>query len=390
MPVDADAEVLSNTHVSDDYCVLSLCAPELARSIEPGQFVMIRTGPDDAPLLRRPYSICDLLRADDGSALGFSILNKRVGAGSTRLFRARPGDRFSCLGPLGRPFSVVAPPVAGWMIAGGTGLAPFVTLSERLLAAGVAPTLFYGARSASDLFCLDRFQRPGVRVVLATEDGSRGERGLVTVPLERELAGIDALNRVRLYACGPEAMLAAVGELGRRYGQASELSMERLMGCGMGGCYSCVVRVRTPEGGTRYARSCVEGPAFSGADIVWGRGGDDRLYGGAGDDTLTGGPGADRLFGGVGVDRVQYGDSPEGLTIDLQSPAANTGWAAGDRFDGIEEVAGSAHGDRIFGTRYGERLLGLDEADHLVGRALDGQRLRDHPDEQGPPALQGR
>ena len=269
MPVDADAEVISNTHLSDDYCVLSLRAPELARGIEPGQFVMVRTGTDDAPLLRRPYSIFDLLRDGDGEPLGFSVLNKRVGVGSARLFRARPADRFSCLGPLGRPFSPVSPPVEAWMVAGGVGLAPFATLAERLSAAGVALTLFYGARTANELFCLDRFETAGVRLVLATEDGSRGTPGRVTMPLERELAALAGPNRVMLYACGPEAMLAAVGHLGQRFGQSSELSMERRMGCGMGGCYSCVVRVRTPEGGSRYVRSCLEGPALRGEDIVW-------------------------------------------------------------------------------------------------------------------------
>ena len=269
MPVDADAEVLSNARLSGDYCVVALRAPDLAARIEPGQFVMVRTGQCDAPLLRRPYSVFDLIRDDDGQAVGFSILNQKVGTGSGMLYHARPGDRFDCLGPLGRPFTVVAPPVSAWMVAGGVGLAPFVTLAERLAAAGTPMTLFYGARSAPQLFCLDRFEPLGVRLELATEDGSRGTEGRVTAPLERELAALPAGSRVMIYACGPEAMLAAVGRLAARHGQPSELAMERQMGCGMGGCYSCVVRVRTPDGRSRYARSCLEGPVFNGDDIIW-------------------------------------------------------------------------------------------------------------------------
>jgi dihydroorotate dehydrogenase electron transfer subunit len=267
MPVDAHAEVLSNTPLSADYCVVALRAPDLAAAIEPGQFVMVRTGACDAPLLRRPYSVFDLVRGTNGAPVGFSILNQRVGVGSGLLYQARPGDTFACLGPLGRPFTVAAPPVSAWMVAGGVGLAPFATLAERLAAAGTGTTLFYGARTAAQLFCLDRFEPLGVRLVLATEDGSRGAHGRVTAPLEEALR--TAEGDVMVYACGPEAMLAAVGRLAARYGRPSELAMERQMGCGMGGCYSCVIRVRTADGGSRFARSCVEGPVFKGDDIIW-------------------------------------------------------------------------------------------------------------------------
>jgi dihydroorotate dehydrogenase electron transfer subunit len=272
MPVDVAAEVLSSTRLSDDYAVVAFRAPELARAIRPGQFVMIRAAAGDTPLLRRPYSVFERLRGPDGGVVGFSILNKRLGVGSRLIADAAPGSHLSCLGPLGRPFS---PPPAGseaWMVAGGTGLAPFATLSEDLAEAGFPCRLFYGARTASELFCVDRFETMGVGVVLATEDGTLGDRGRVTVPLARELASRQAAPPVTVYACGPEAMLEAVAGLAAGHGRACEVATERRMGCGMGGCYSCVVRVRTAGGGTRYARSCVEGPVFAATDIVW----DDR------------------------------------------------------------------------------------------------------------------
>jgi len=269
MPVDVDAEVLSSTRLSDDYCVVAFRAPELAAGIRPGQFVMIRTAAGDTPLLRRPYSVFERLRDPNGLVVGFSILNKRVGIGSGLLANAVPGNRISCLGPLGRPF---APPPSGsdaWMVAGGTGLAPFVALAEDLTGMGIACRLFYGARTGSELFCLDRFEPLGVRIALATEDGTRGDHGRVTVPLARELTTRPPSSPATIYACGPEAMLEAVASLAARHGRACEVATERQMGCGLGGCYSCVVRVRTREGGTRYARSCVEGPVFKATDIVW-------------------------------------------------------------------------------------------------------------------------
>lgn len=269
MPVDADAEVLFSTPLSEDYCLVGFRAPELAAGLRPGQFVMIRTSPGQTPLLRRPYSVFERLLDEAGSVIGFSILNKRVGIGSALLFQAAPGSRVSCLGPLGRPFSAVPRGSEAWMVAGGTGLAPFATMSEELEASGTAGTLFYGARRGSELFCVDRFERRGIRVVLATEDGSAGETGRVTVPLARALAAREGSAPVILYACGPEAMLRAVSELAEAHGRECEVATERQMGCGMGGCYSCVVRVRQPEGGSRYARSCIEGPVFRSRDIVW-------------------------------------------------------------------------------------------------------------------------
>jgi len=89
------------------------------------------------------------------------------------------------------------------------------------------------------------------------------------VPLSRELAARPSALPVMVYACGPEAMLEAVAALAARHGRSCEVATERRMGCGMGGCYSCVIRVRALEGGSRYARSCVEGPVFAAEDIVW-------------------------------------------------------------------------------------------------------------------------
>jgi dihydroorotate dehydrogenase electron transfer subunit len=155
-----------------------------------------------------------------------------------------------------------------WMVAGGVGLAPFATLAERLAADGRPATLFYGARSADELFYLDFFERLGVTLVLSTEDGGRGARGRVTVPLARALAD-RAPSTALVYACGPEPMLAAVADLAGRHRQPCEVSVERTMGCGLGGCYSCVIKVKGGDAPAHFVRSCLSGPVFDGAEIVW-------------------------------------------------------------------------------------------------------------------------
>ncbi len=269
MPIDVEASVLWNRRLSPDYNVLALDAPDIAARVEPGQFVMIRTGQGGDPLLRRPFSVFEILRDGDGRVTGFTILSKRVGVGTARLYAAAPGQTLSCLGPLGRPFTLVDPPTEGWMVAGGVGLAPFATLAERLRARGCAVSLFYGARQANELFAIDLFERLGVRVVVATEDGSCGSHGRVTVPLASELSHCAPGRPMMVYACGPEAMLVAVSQLAAAHRRPSELAMERVMGCGMGGCFSCVVRIRDGEGHSHYVRSCIEGPVFHGEDVVW-------------------------------------------------------------------------------------------------------------------------
>lgn len=274
MPVDIPAAVISNTRLTSDYNVLSLAAPEVAARAAPGQFVMVKTAPGLDPLLRRPFSIFEILRDAAGTPVGLSLLNKRVGVGTSLLFHAAPGDRIDCLGPLGKPFEPVDPPADAWMVAGGVGLAPFATLAQALSARGTRMTLFYGGRSASDLFYESFFAGLGAELILTTEDGTRGERGRVTAPLARALTARAADRPLTLYACGPTPMMRAVAELGARHARPTFVSLEPVMGCGMGGCYSCVVRVSRP-GGTHFVRSCIEGPVFDASTVLW-----DTLSGG--------------------------------------------------------------------------------------------------------------
>lgn len=269
MPVDVDAAVISNTRLSDDYSVLALAAPAIAAAALPGQFVMLKTSRGMDPLLRRPFSIFEVLRHDDGTPRGITILNKRIGKGTALLYEIEAGARLDCLGPLGRAFEPVDPPHEAWMVAGGVGLAPFVTLAEALVARGTPATLFYGARRASDLHCADIFERAGVRLVFATEDGSRGARGFITAPLDEALANVPASQPVRLYVCGPTPMMHAVAGVAAAHGRPCDVSLEQVMGCGLGGCYSCVVPARDPGGAPHHTRSCIDGPVFDASRIVW-------------------------------------------------------------------------------------------------------------------------
>jgi dihydroorotate dehydrogenase electron transfer subunit len=277
MPSDVDAVVLGNTRLSSDYSVLALEAPAIAAAARPGQFVMLKTSRGMDPLLRRPFSIFEVLRDDDGEPRGITILNKRIGKGTGLLYEVEPGSRLACLGPLGRPFEPVDPPAQAWMVAGGVGLAPFVTLAEALIAKGTPATLFYGARRAEDLHCADIFERLGITLVCSTEDGSRGARGFITAPLEEALSRTPAAVAIRLYVCGPTPMMRAVAGVAAAHRRPCDVSLEQVMGCGMGGCYSCVVPIAPPrasagsaqEEAPHHTRSCIDGPVFDASRIVW-------------------------------------------------------------------------------------------------------------------------
>jgi dihydroorotate dehydrogenase electron transfer subunit len=228
----------------------------------------VKPGRGGDPLLRRPFSVFEVIR-DHGRVTGLTLLSKRIGITTSMLFDAVEGDTISCLGPLGKPFELVEPPAEAWMVAGGVGLAPFATLGEALVARGTKTTLFYGARRAADLHCAELFEKQGVRLVLSTEDGSRGTGGMITTPLDAELQKLPASRKVRLYVCGPTPMMRAVATVAATHGRPCDVSLEQVMGCGMGGCYSCVVPARDAGGAPHHTRSCIDGPVFDATRIVW-------------------------------------------------------------------------------------------------------------------------
>ena len=269
MIVDEQAEVLGNRTLSAEYNVVSLAAPSVAAAARPGQFVMLKTKPGLEPLLRRPFSIFEVLRGADGTPQAVSILNKRIGIGTGQLFDVAAGARIGCLGPLGQPWPLVEPPATAWMVAGGVGLAPFATLAEALVARGVPTRLFYGARRGEDLYYAEWFAARGVDLVLATEDGSRGTHGRITVPLAAALRDETGSGPLSIYCCGPTPMMRAVADCAASVGRDAWVSLEQVMGCGMGGCYSCVVPVKTDAGGTHLLRSCTAGPVFAASTLHW-------------------------------------------------------------------------------------------------------------------------
>jgi len=232
-----------------------------------GQFVMLSPGPLGAaprtdPLLPRPMAVYRE-RASDGDP-EIEILFKRHGRGTALLADCRPGARVGLVGPLGRGFPAVAAPRA-LLVAGGTGIASVYELAARLLrrdASGV--TVLLGARSAQDLMGEGDFAALGVRLEIATEDGSRGTRGLVTDLLEAALAQAAPAH---VYACGPTAMMRRCAEIASARGAGCSVSLENPMACGFGVCLGCAAPLRSGA----FALVCRDGPVFDASAVDWER-----------------------------------------------------------------------------------------------------------------------
>jgi len=255
--------------------LLTVNAPEQARLVRPGQFVMMKCVEevDENPLLRRPFTIFDIHRnARSGKPAGLELLIKDVGYGTRKLVQACPGQMLNCLGPQGRGFQISSEmrnrTAMAFLVAGGVGIAPLYLLAQALIAQNVKPILFYGGAAVADLVLRECFEKLGIETFYTTEDGSFGERGLVTQPLAHYLKTVSRKD-VRVYACGPWGMMKAVHALSLQANIPCEVSLEARMGCALGACLGCVIRSKDHSGEDQYLRVCQDGPVMNSRLIDW-------------------------------------------------------------------------------------------------------------------------
>jgi len=254
-PLLERVEVLGNDRVTEGVGLLALRAPRIAASVAPGQFVHLRISVGSEFLLRRPFSV------HRASSEVIEVLYQVLGRGTRELSQRRPGDVMDAIGPLGHGWDVPAGSAHVLLVAGGLGAAPLGMLAEQLSARGVAVSVAQGAPTADRLVARDLFESVARRVDVATDDGSSGERGFVTRVSERLMAE-DRPDVVCV--CGPEVMARAVAAQAAAAGIPCQVSLERLMACGIGACLSCVV---TTADGRK--RACVDGPVFDAGEVCW-------------------------------------------------------------------------------------------------------------------------
>lgn len=291
MMYDDTVAVVENRPLTGGHFILSVHSPRQAQATRPGQFAMVRLLDRSDVLLRRPMSIYDVKPASSGrksksaerrgepkitplpSPEIIQLLYKIVGRGTRLMADLEPGDKVGLIAPLGHGFfgeeylpeARKADEVLH--VAGGIGIAALLLPAKDLARAGIRQRLFFGGRTKDDLVALDEFKPLVTGMVLATENASRGHRGYVTQPLEAFL-GRNRNKKYLLMVCGPWAMLDASVRLAKKYGHRCLLSMENRMGCGVGVCLGCCIRVDGTGHGA-YQRVCTEGPVFWSERVVW-------------------------------------------------------------------------------------------------------------------------
>ena len=264
-PVQESAEIFDVQRIGA-YTQFTVVAPGIAEGFRPGQFVAVAVGGENTGMvLRRAFALSGATRG--GTFAGtVQFVVAAHGPGTRWLVQRDAGETLDVVGPLGTAFRLPSAPTRAVLVGGGYGSAPLLPLASALLEGGSTVEFVLGAATADRLFGELAARRAVGSVAVLTEDGSAGDKGLVTDELP---AAIERAGAEIVYACGPMGMLRAVGEIAGNAAIRAEVAVEESMACGIGVCMTCVLPVRGEDGRSRFVRSCVDGPVFDAARVRW-------------------------------------------------------------------------------------------------------------------------
>ena len=250
--VDIRATIVQTLRISATISIITLDCPAIAAAAKPGNFVNIKVSDATLPLLRRPFSIHNVR----GSLI--DIMVKSIGHGTSLLCDLAKGSTVMALGPLGTCFDISSKEFdIAILVSGGIGTAPMLFLERALAAKGKKIINLIGGRTKEELLAGElsncRF---------STDDGSEGFKGNVVELLQNELPSLEKEHIAKVFACGPNPMLKALAGFCHAHRLACDISLESVMGCGIGICYGCSVEVKSPDGGLRTILLCQEGPVI--------------------------------------------------------------------------------------------------------------------------------
>ncbi len=251
-----NATVDSVTQIGTNVFLLKLISEKIAKRATPGQFVNIKISESDFPLLRRPFSICNV----DGDSI--SIMFVAIGSGTSVLQNKLQGEILDVMGPLGNGFHLDDDFDKAVIVAGGIGAAPFPFLIKELAKGGKKISCFSGGKTKND--CITYGME---NVSVAADDGSLGFKGNVVELLASKIDVHEAgkNNKIKIFGCGPNAMLKALQKFCISNNINGDISTESSMACGFGICQGCPVESTTNK--DKYLLVCKDGPVFNVKDV---------------------------------------------------------------------------------------------------------------------------
>ncbi|MDY0083206.1 MAG: dihydroorotate dehydrogenase electron transfer subunit [Ignavibacteriaceae bacterium] len=248
-----NSPVVETIQVHENIYIQKILSPEIAGKVCPGQFLNIRVSETTNPLLRRPFSICDV--QDDYIFIMFNVM----GEGTRIMACKKPGNLVDILGPLGIGFNLDDDYETAVFVAGGLGSAPFPYLTRKIKHSKKIFS-FVGGRNKNDLITYSL-----INVHTSTDDGSEGFKGNVVQLLEANLEKLTA-EKIKIFGCGPNAMLKGLKDFCLKYNFNCEISTESAMACGFGICQGCPIEsTKDPD---KYLLVCKDGPVFNIKDVV--------------------------------------------------------------------------------------------------------------------------
>ena len=249
--------ILTKRMLSETVCQMEIEAPLIAKNRKAGQFIILMV--DDEWGERIPLTIADA----DAARGSITLIFQTVGATTMRLAAKKEGDALpAVLGPLGRPTRLPETPSRVVCVGGGIGVAPMHPIAQALKAAGHDVTIIMGARTASLLIMEEEMRKiAGEKLILVTDDGSKGRKGLVTEPL-KELCEQGAVDEV--IAIGPPVMMKFCALTTKPFNVKTTVSLNTIMIDGTGMCGGCRAKI-----GGQMKFVCVDGPEFDAHDVDW-------------------------------------------------------------------------------------------------------------------------
>jgi dihydroorotate dehydrogenase electron transfer subunit len=247
-------KISDNKRLTNDFFILELQSTLSLPQMKPGQFAEVKVEGSPETFLRRPFSIHDV----DYEENTLKLLVQVAGKGTEALSKLKKGDILNLIYPLGNSFSLPLNGERILLVGGGCGIAPLLFLGKYLKNNGFRPDILVGFRNSGRIIEYNEYASVG-KVLITTEDGSQGVRGYVTNHPVLSDKGYD-----RIYCCGPESMMKAVGVISIRNNIDCEVSLENLMGCGIGACLCCIVETRSGN-----VCTCIDGPVFNIKDLKW-------------------------------------------------------------------------------------------------------------------------